>query len=90
MIKEGRITWDSTLFDFFRKNKKFLPDDAEEYFQNRIRENLNDAGNYHYEKIAESISLLKQVNPNLAAKWLGIIRTEYKRRRNLITMLDKY
>ncbi|MFC2112258.1 SWIM zinc finger domain-containing protein [Bacteroidota bacterium] len=90
LIKEGRITWDSTLFDFFRKNKKFLPADAEEYFQNRIRKNLNDAGNYHYEKIAESISQLKQVNPDLAAKWLGVIRTEYKRRRNLITMLDKY
>ncbi|MBL7113597.1 MAG: hypothetical protein ISS19_16785 [Bacteroidales bacterium] len=90
LINQGKISWDPKLFEFFRRNKKSLSSEAEKYFQNRIRENLKNAGKYNYERIAESIHQLKQLNPPLAGKWLDTIRSEYSRRRNLIALLDKY
>ena len=90
LINEGSISWDSTLFEFFRKNKKSVPEDAGKYFVKRIEKNLADTGNKYYERIAESISQLKQLNPDLAGKWLETIRAQYKRRSNLISMLNRY
>ena len=82
--------WDPELFRFFKKNKKSIPEEAAEYFVKRIQENLAGTGDKYYEKIAESIGQLKQVKRDKADKLLNVIRSQYKRRRKLMDMLERY
>jgi hypothetical protein len=90
LIREGLISHDSTVFRFFKKFKKSFPEEAAVFFESRIRKNLVPAGQKHYEIIAESMGQLKQVDPGKANALLELIRTQYKRRRNLLGMLERY
>ncbi len=90
LIREGLISRDPTVFRFFKKFKKTFPGEAAAFFEDRIRKNLAPAGQKHYEIIAETMGQLKQVNPGKADELLELIRTQYKRRRNLLGMLERY
>ena len=90
LIKEIEGIWEPTLFDFFKRNKKSIPSEAEQYFMSRIDENLRNTGNSYYERIAETIRQVKYINPSLATELVANIRINYKRRTNLIAMLKRF
>jgi len=90
LIKESGEIWDTTLFEFFKRNKKSVPSEAEGYFVSRINENLGNTGESYYARIAETLSQLKQINPSLAGELIKDIRLNYKRRTKLMAMLKKF
>lgn len=90
LIKEAEGIWEPTLFEFFRRNKKSIPSEAEQYFLSRIDDNLRDTGNSYYERISETINQVKQINSSLAAELVADIRLNYKRRTNLMAMLKRF
>ena len=89
LIKRSRNIWHTRVFDFYKKHKKIFPSEAEKFFTDDINKNLEFAGDSYYHAIADNIQQLKQVNGSLAAEYLADIRLNYKRRRNLITILSK-
>jgi hypothetical protein len=89
LINRNKGIWDERVFSFFKKHKIIFPADAEKYFTEKISENLEVAGNSNYQAIANNIEQLKKINPSLAQVYLSDIRLNYKRRRNLITILSK-
>lgn len=89
LIKSVRF-YDEVVFMFYKKYKKQFKVDAEKYFLKRINSNLENAGNSNYERIAETISQLRQINQGVANKLLADMRLNYKRRRNLIQMLSRF
>jgi len=89
LIKRSKNIWDTRVFDFFKKHKKNFLADAEKFFGDEINKNLEYAGDSYYHTIADNIQQLKQVNSSLAAEYLVNIRLNYKRRRNLMSILSK-
>lgn len=90
LISEKGEFHDSTIFSFFKRNKKNLKPEAEQYFLNRISTNLAGTGESYYSNIAETISQLKQINTKLSQKIVTEIRMNYKRRRKLMSMLQRF
>ena len=76
-------------FTFFRKHKNFFAEASEEYFTKRIEQNLDYTGDRYYLAIADTLKELKKVNTRAAESMLSQIRSEYKRRRNLISLLSE-
>ena len=64
--------------------------EAEQYFTDRIHENLKNTGDSYYERIVETINQVKQINLPLAKKQVAEIRNNYRRRRNLMALLDRF
>jgi hypothetical protein len=89
LIKENQTIAENLVSDFFKLHKTVFPNEAEAFFSKVIDKNLPDAGNHYYETIADAIVQLKKVNPNKANEYLIHIRTNYKRRRNLMELLEK-
>lgn len=90
LISDNNRFYDETIFSFFKKNKKILREQAEEYFLKRIDANLVSTGDSYYEKIAETVSQIKQINTILAKEVLADLRTNYKRRTKLMGMLNRF
>ena len=85
---KNNLFYDDMVFQFYKKHKKQFKEEADAYFLKRIDENLENAGNSNYARIAESISQLRQINQRVANELLTDIRINYKRRKNLIQMLN--
>jgi len=81
---------DETKFSFFKRNKKILPSQSIEYFQERINENLSHTGESSYLRIAETIGQIKEINETLAQELITDIRTNYKRRTKLMSILNRF
>ncbi len=90
LIKESGEIWDTTLFEFFKRNKKSVPSEAEGYFVSRINENLGNAGENYYARVAETLGQVKQINPSLADKLITDIRLNFKRRTKLMAILKRF
>ena len=90
LISNKNRFYGDIVFQFFKRNKKLLKQPAEEYFLKRIDENLLYTGNSYYANIAETVSQLKQINTKLAREVIANIRTNYKRRTNLMGMLERF
>ncbi len=82
--------YDETIFSFYKRNKKLLTSEAEQYFLNRIDKNLANTGDSYYSRIAETIGQIKQVNPKLAKEIVTDICVNYKRRTKLMGMLRRF
>ena len=82
--------YDETIFSFFKRNKKLLTSEAEQYFLHRIDKNMANTGDSYYSRIAETIGQIKQINPKLAKEIVTDIRVNYKRRTKLMGMLRRY
>ena len=89
MIKRKTDISESLIHEFFRAHKMIFPDDATTYFSKVIDKNLKETGDHYYEAIADSLRQLVKVNRPKANEYLNNIRTNYKRRRNLIALLDR-
>jgi len=88
-IKRSKNIWHGDILNFYKKHKLTIPADAEEFFCKEINKNLEFTGDSYYETIAEILKELRQINSTLTDGYLSKIRTEYKRRRNLIAILAK-
>jgi len=89
LIKRKTNISESLLYDFFRAHKTIFPDDTAIFFCKIIDKNLQNTGDRYYEAIADAIRQLAAVNRAKADEHLNNIRTNYKRRRNLIAMLSR-
>ena len=90
LISDTKKFPDYTIFTFFKKNKKNLTDQAEQYFMSRIAANLVNAGEKYYVIIAETIAQIKQINTRLANEIVEDIQIKYKRRTKLMSMLRRF
>ena len=88
-IKSGKIS-DYLAFDFYKRNKKYVLRDAENFFIDRINKELLFTGESHYLKIAEAIDQINMINRERAGKISDELRTNYKRRTSLIKMIDRF
>jgi hypothetical protein len=86
LIKRKNIS-DSLLNDFYKSHKTLFPDDATAWFSKIIDQNLKSTGDRYYEAITEALHHLIKVNKTKADEYLNNIRTNYKRRTNLMAML---
>lgn len=89
LIKRSKNIWDTQVFNFFKKHKRSFPAEACSYFSDEIDKNLDFTGDNYYHMIADIISQLKMIDMPLADQYLREIRQNYKRRRNLMTILSK-
>jgi len=90
LIKRSKNILDTQLYNFFKNHKKDFPLDAENYFSIVIDKNLEYTGDNYYHAISDTIRQLRQINRSLADEYLKNIRFNYKRRRNLISILSKF
>ena len=90
LVKEQGLFYDEVVFAFFKKNRKRFPAETETYLTGRIEKNLNSTGKSYYAKIAESLALMKRVNPGRTRKIAEEIRTNFKRRTNLMDMIREF
>ncbi len=87
LVNELSSFHDSSRFSFFRKHGKLFPKDTEAYLVSRIEQNLNQTGDRYYSRIAESLDLFRRINPGRTKRIAEEIRTNFKRRRNLMQMI---
>ena len=90
LISDKNRFYDEIIFQFFKRNKKTLKEQAEQYFLKRIDANLVSTGDNFYSKIAETVSQIKQINTKLAREVVTDLRTNYKRRTKLMSMLNRF
>ena len=67
-----------------------FPEDAAICFGQVIEKNLQKTGDRYYEAIADAIRHLSVINGVKSNEYLFDIRTNYKRRRNLISLLETF
>jgi hypothetical protein len=88
-IKSGRIS-EYVVFGFYKRNKKYVTRDAENFFVERINKELPFTGESHYIKIAEALDQISGINSKMAADISVELHTKYKRRTSLIKMISRF
>ena len=88
-IKSGKIS-EYIVFDFYKRNKKYVLQDAENFFVDKINKELPFTGESHYMKIAEAIDQISAINRERAGKISEELRINYKRRTSLIKMIARF
>lgn len=90
LVQEPDLFYDEVAFAFFKKNRKHFPVETEGFIRDRIEEDLNHTGKNHYERIAESLDLMKRINPERSRRIAEEIRDNFKRRTSLIQIIRGY
>ena len=90
LVNEPGLFYDGVIFSFFRQHRKLFPGETEAFLRDRIEKNLNSTGKSYYAKIAESLDLMKRVNPERTRRIADEIRTNFKRRSNLMSMIREF
>jgi hypothetical protein len=88
-IKNDRIS-EYIVFGFYKRNKKYVTRDAENFFVERINKELPFTGESHYMKIAEALDQISAINMERAVKISRELRIQYKRRTSLIKMISGF
>ena len=86
--KKDKI-YDHHILEFFKTHKLLFPEEAATCFGEVIEKNLQKTGNRYYEAITDAVRHLEKVNRAKADEYVSYIRTNYKRRRNLIDLLNQ-
>jgi hypothetical protein len=87
LVRVPGLFYNDVCFEFFRKNHKLFPEETESFLVCRIEEELKYTGKSHYEKIAESLYLMKRVTPRRSAHIADELRANFKRRSGLIQII---
>jgi len=74
---------------FYKKHKQALPTEAMDYFTKKIDLNLQDTGDYYYKEITDSLVQIKSLDKTKFLSLINSIKLNYKRRSNLMKMIDK-
>ncbi|MFH0758498.1 MAG: hypothetical protein V2B15_14515 [Bacteroidota bacterium] len=90
LVQEPEVIYDRDILAFFKKYRNEFPLETVEFLLNRIYEKLQHTGKHYYDEIAESLDLLKRVNPDRAGRIADEIRLKYKRRSNLMSRIRGY
>ena len=90
LIMRDKSIWDSRVFDFFKKQKKEFPAEAQNHFCKVIDKNLQYTGDSYYYTIADTLQQIKQINAGYAMELVGDIRLNYKRRSKLMSIIAKF
>ncbi|MDX9806740.1 MAG: SWIM zinc finger family protein [bacterium] len=90
MIREPKLFYDNVIFGFYRRNNKRFPEEAEAFLKRRIEEDLANTGKKHYERIAESLDLMKRINPRRSQRIADEIRANFKKRSSLIQIIRRF
>lgn len=89
LINRSNI-YESYVYEFFSRHKKEFPKSAEKHFIKRIMSNLEHTGDSYYINIASTLKDLQTINPTKSRQLAIMIRTEYKRRKNLIGRISQF
>lgn len=87
LIKEPDLFYEDRAFAFYKKNWKHFPAEAESFLRDRIEKNLRFTGKNYYERIAESLDLMKRVNLERSRRIAEEIRANFKKRSSLIGII---
>lgn len=90
LVTKSTSIYEDRKKEFFKKHKTKFPAEATAFFRTLISEHLKEAGEHHYYAIVEAIGQLLVIDQKLAKQILEDIRVNYRRRRNLISLLGKY
>jgi hypothetical protein len=88
LIQSSNKIRDSLVFEFYKKYGKKYPEAATTYFIACINRELPHTGNRPYEAIVSYLKIMRKFNPVKVNEVLLMLRTEYKRRRNLMNLLE--
>lgn len=87
LVRDPGLFYEEVAFGFFKKNHKHFPAETEAFLKGRIEENLKQTGKNNYERIAESLDLMRRVNPGRSERIAAEIRANFKRRTSLIQII---
>jgi len=90
LVQEPNLLYDDVAFVFYKKNHNHFPTETESFLRDRIEKDLKYTGKNHYERIAESLDLMKRINPVRSRKIAEEIRTNFKRRTSLMAVIRGY
>jgi len=80
---------ESDVNEFYSKNKTTFTTHAEKFFINTIRKNEKSTGDTYYDNIYKALQQIKSINPNKVQEIVFELKDKYKRRTNLIKLLNK-
>lgn len=89
LVLSSKSLDDQSVLDFFKTYCEKYPSDSTNYFTKLIDKELVYAGERHYESIVNSLQYIFKVSPLKAVEIASMIKRDYKRRRNLVAMLDQ-
>jgi len=89
LVMDSKSLDDQSMLDFFKNYCERFPGDATNYFIRLIDKELPYSGSNHYEMIVDLLQYLFKVSPSKAVEITSMIKRDYKRRKNLIDMLDQ-
>lgn len=87
-IEQDKQLYEEEKYQFFKRNMKACSAEATSYFIGRIKLELEYTGDDHYYKIADCLRALKTLDKSKALSLTEGIRSEYKRRRNLMSIIS--
>ncbi len=88
-INNGK-TSEYLAFDYYKRNKKEVVRDAEDFFIKRINKEPAFTGGSHYMKITEAIEQISVINRDRAGRISDELRTNFKRRSSLIKVISPF
>ncbi len=80
---------DSSIYHFYTHYTKKYPEESKKYFIDKINSRLPHTGNEHYESIIDSLKYIRKADKLKCQEIVAMLRKEYKRRKNLMFMLDE-
>jgi hypothetical protein len=89
LVLTSKTLDDQSVLNFFKTYCEKYPSDATNYFTQLIDKELVFTGDRHYESIVNSLQYIFKVSPSNALEIASTIKRDYKRRRNLVAMLDQ-
>lgn len=90
LVKNSKTLDDRSVYHFYSTYGKKYPEDATKYFIQLINKELPFSGEQHYESIVKSLKHIKKWNASKTNEIVEMLRKEYKRRRNLMKMLEDF
>ena len=75
---------------FYQEHKALFPDRALNIFYENLDKNLEPTDNFHYQKVVNFLKQIREIEePENFHRLIQQIKTDYKRRRNLMQLLKK-
>ena len=89
LIKRKPNISDNLLYVFYKSHKTRFPKESTAYFSKIIDKNLEYTGDRYYEAITDALHQMMTSDLTRANEYLNHIRTNYKRRSNLMKLLNR-
>lgn len=87
IVMDNDMMLEDRKYSFFKQHNSSFPEQAKTYFVKRINDNLKHTGNEYYGKIANTLKSLQAIDHSQAIEIKEMIKSNYKRRTNLMKLL---